>query len=222
MKFLSGGAHPQLDAIARQVGIGLLNTWKIGYSTARMALYPFFALDNGAYSKGASHLDFAFVKWAAWTEKRIGQLRDAGILDRLMFVVVPDAIDVDATGREVTSYPEVTLERFARWAPWVRQLGAPTALVIQPGMKPSDIPWDLVDVVFIGGDTAWKEDPAGAGRVVKVAHAMGKTVHVGRVNTERRIAIMADWGVDSIDGTKLTNGVDKNLPQLTAWMAVAA
>jgi hypothetical protein len=33
---------------------------------------------------------------------------------------------------------------------------------------------------------------------------------------------MADWGVDTIDGTKLTNGVDKNLPQLTAWMAAAA
>lgn len=238
MKFLSGGAHPQLDAIAKDAGIGLLNTWKIGYATARMALYSFFAIDCGAFSYGADHRDFAFVKWARWMEKRAAQLKAAGIMDRLLFAVVPDAIDVcddtcpDAIrpnakpgkrcGVHVTSHPAETLERFRTWAPWVRDLGMPTALVIQPGMRPSDIPWDLVDAIFIGGSDDWKEDPNGAGRAVRMAKGLGKHVHVGRVNTQRRIAIMADWGVDSIDGTKLTNGVEKNLPQLVDWMAAAA
>jgi hypothetical protein len=222
MRFLSGGANPDLDAIAMSEQIGLLNTPKIGYATARMALYPFFALDCGAYSKGVNHAQFDFARWERWTMKRLGQLKDAGIMDRLLFVVVPDAIDVSLNGYEVTSHPALTLERYRTWAPMVRAAGAPAALVIQPGMRPSEIPWDMVDYVFIGGDTAWKEDVNGAGRVVRYAQKLGKPVHVGRVNTQRRIEIMAGWNVDSIDGTKLTKGSDANLPQLRAWMAAAA
>jgi hypothetical protein len=205
-----------------QAGIGLLNTMKIGYSTATMALYAFFALDCGAYSKGVNHAQFDFARWERWTVKRIAQLKAAGIMDRLLFVVIPDAIDVSLDGYQVTSHPQLTLERYRKYAPLVRDLGAPAALVVQPGMRPSEIPWEMVDYVFIGGDTAWKEDVNGAGRVVRHAKALGIPVHVGRVNTQRRIAIMADWEVDTIDGTKLTNGVDKNLPQLTAWLAAAA
>lgn len=222
MKFLSGGHHADLAAIAHQTTIGLLNTWKIGYSLATMLAYPFFAIDCGAYSRGADHRLFDFARWERWTLKRLAAIRDAGAMDRLLFVVIPDAIDVDLTGREVTSHPAVTLERFRQLAPQVRAMGAPAALVVQPGMRPSEIPWDMVDYVFIGGDTAWKESDQGAGRVVRHAKALGIPVHVGRVNTQRRIQIMAAWGVDSIDGTKLCNGVDKNLPQLTAWMAAAA
>ena len=221
MKFLSGGHHNDLAAVAHSARIGLLNTWKIGYSLATMLLYPFFAIDCGAYSRGADHRAFDFARWERWTLKRLAAIQAAGAMDRLLFVVIPDAIDVDLTGREVTSHPQVTLERFRKLAPAIRATGAPAALVVQPGMRPSQVPWDMVDYVFIGGDTAWKEDVNGAGRVVQVAKAMGKPVHVGRVNTQRRIAIMADWGVDSIDGTKLCNGVNKNLPQLVDWMAAA-
>lgn len=222
MRFLSGGHHNDLAALAHKAQIGLLNTWKISYSLATMLLYPFFAIDCGAYSKGADHRTFNFARWEKWTMKRLAAIAQAGAMDRLLFVVIPDAIDVSADGYEVTSHPAETLRRFRQLAPQVRAAGAPAALVIQPGMRPSDIPWDMVDYVFIGGDTAWKESDAGAGRVVKVAKAMGKPVHVGRVNTQRRIQIMAAWGVDTIDGTKLTNGVDKNLPQLVDWMAAAA
>lgn len=222
MKFLSGGHHNDLAAIAHQAKIGLLNTWKIGYSLATMLAYPFFAIDCGAYSRGADHRLFDFARWERWTMKRLAAIAEAGAMDRLLFVVIPDAIDVDLTGREVTSHPAVTLERFRQLAPQVRAMGAPAALVVQPGMRPSEIPWDMVDYVFIGGDTAWKESDDGAGRVVRYAKALGIPVHVGRVNTQRRIAIMAGWGVDSIDGTKLCNGVDKNMPQLVEWMAAAA
>jgi hypothetical protein len=222
MRFLSGGHHNDLAAIAHQARIGLLNTWKIGYSLVTMLAYPFFAIDCGAYSRGADHRLFNFDKWEAWTLKRLTAIAEAGAMERLLFVVIPDAIDVDLTGREVTSHPAVTLERFRQLAPKVRATGAPAALVVQPGMVPSQIPWEMVDYVFIGGDTAWKEDVNGAGRVVRYAKSLGIPVHVGRVNTQRRIAIMADWGVDTIDGTKLTNGVAKNLPQLVDWMAAAA
>lgn len=222
MKFLSGGSHPDLIAVAHKAQIGLLNTWKISYSLLTMLAYPFFAIDCGAYSKGADHRLFNFDKWERWTMKRLAAIRDAGAMDRLLFVVIPDAIDVSLNGYEVTSHPEETLRRFRQLAPQVRAMGAPAALVVQPGMIPSEVPWEMVDYVFIGGDTAWKESDRGAGRVVRHAKALGIPVHVGRVNTQRRIAIMADWGVDSIDGTKLTNGVDKNLPQLVDWMAAAA
>ena len=220
INYLSGAANDQLAAIAWDAGIGVLNTWKIGYSTANMARFPVFGLDCAAFSDGARAAAFPFLRWWTWTEKRIAQLKAAGILDRLLFVVVPDAIDVDYTpaGPDVRSDAAETLRRFREWAPKVRALGAPTALVVQPGMRPSEIPWELVDVVFIGGDTAWKEDPNGAGRAVKVAKALGKRVHMGRVNTLDRLSLAASWGCDSADGTMVKHGPDANQADLMRWL----
>jgi hypothetical protein len=85
-------------------------------------------------------------------EKRAAQLVEAGIMDRCLFAVVPDAIDVTAVpgaAPQVDSHPAETLRRFKQWAPWLRKLGYRTALVVQPGMVPSQIPWQLVDVVFL-------------------------------------------------------------------------
>lgn len=219
LRYLSGAHHENTAAVAHQAGIGLLNTWKIGYSTSTMARYPFFALDNGAYSKGADHADFDFGRWQRWMVKRADQLAEAGLTDRCLFAVVPDAIDVDTTGREVTSHPAETLRRFAQWAPWLRQLGYRTALVLQPGMRPSEIPWQLVDVVFIGGDTAWKTSADGAGRAVRFAQKLGKPVHMGRVNTKDRLQLAASWGIDTADGTCCGHGNDANLGPLVRWLA---
>jgi hypothetical protein len=78
------------------------------------------------------------------------------------------------------------------------------------------VPWDEFDVLFIGGTTEWKES-AHAARLAAEAKARGKGVHMGRVNGGRRYRYAADIGCDSADGTYLTYGPDKLLPNVLAW-----
>jgi hypothetical protein len=63
-----------------------------------------------------------------------------------------------------------------------------------------DTPWDLLDCIFIGGSTAFKLG-AEAARIVVEAHLLRKWVHMGRVNTQRRLQYAAAIGVDSVDGS---------------------
>ncbi|MGW9029334.1 hypothetical protein ACWGQ5_35460 [Streptomyces sp. NPDC055722] len=43
-------------------------------------------------------------------------------------------------------------------------------------------------------------------------------VHMGRVNSRRRLRIAQAFGCTSCDGTYLAFGPDANLPRLLAWM----
>jgi hypothetical protein len=213
--YLTGASNRYVEAVAHEYGIGLLTTPATNYRR-QLALYPVWAADNGAYKRGADHRLFDFDKWAGWVES-VAASTPAEVLARCLFFTAPDAIDVDLTGREVTSWPVETLARARTWLPWLRQLGLPTALVAQPGMVPSQVPWDLIDVVFLGGDTAWKIG-AGAERVTAMAKSLGKRVHMGRVNSGKRLALAASWGVDTADGTYLRYGPTANLPNLLGWL----
>ena len=64
------------------------------------------------------------------------------------------------------------------------------------------IPWDEIVAVFIGGTDDFKLGRHGAA-CVKAAKALGKWVHVGRVNTPGRLEYFEDLGADSCDGTGL-------------------
>lgn len=50
------------------------------------------------------------------------------------------------------------------------------------------------------------------------ARAHGKTIHVGRVNSLARMAVVHAFGAESADGTYLAFGPDKNLPRIKKWM----
>jgi EAL domain-containing protein (putative c-di-GMP-specific phosphodiesterase class I) len=76
--------------------------------------------------------------------------------------------------------------------------------------------WDEIDCLFIGGSTEWKLGPAAA-ELVAIANSLGKWVHMGRVNSERRYRYAEAIGCDSVDGTYLTYGPDKLLPIVQAW-----
>ena len=67
----------------------------------------------------------------------------------------------------------------------------------------SRIPWQNIAAIFIGGTTEWKLGPH-AKAVIRAAQAIGKYVHVGRVNTPGRFEYFDSLGVDSIDGTGLS------------------
>jgi hypothetical protein len=229
--FISGAHHDKTAAVAHIHNIGLLTTPATNYrhhgvrsGKPVLVAYPFWAADNGAFKMHARYGDFNFAKWARWVEDMVNTT-PAEVMDRHLFFTSPDAIDVDPHPDNpkipvVTSYPQETLARAQIWLPWLRSLGLRTALVAQPGHENQldEIPWDQLDVIFLGGDDAWKESPHGALVVAREAQRRGKHVHMGRVNTRRRLTIATAWNIDTADGNKLGRGVDKNLPGLLRWL----
>ena len=111
-----------------------------------------------------------------------------------------------------------TIERSARFVYRVRAwFGLPVALVAQDGLERLDVPWPWFDVLFLGGSTDWKLGPA-ARALTAEAKRRGKRVHMGRVNSLKRLRYADAIGCDSTDGTCLTYAPDANLPRLLAWL----
>jgi hypothetical protein len=135
-----------------------------------------WAIDNGAF------VDFDSDAFMALLE------REKHHREHCLFVTAPD----------VVSSARRTLEVFERWAP--RLDGWKLALACQDGQEDLPIPWDDIAAVFIGGSTQWKVGPH-AQHCIKAAKALGKWVHVGRVNDPSRFEHFEKLGADSIDGT---------------------
>lgn len=124
-----------------------------------------------------------------------------------LFVAVPDVVaDWGAT-----------LVEYERWHGVVAEFGFPRALVIQDGADEASVPWDDCEALFIGGSTEWKlgHDAAALSIAAKVR---GKHVHMGRVNSARRLMYANSIGCDTADGTFLKFGPDKNLVRLLRWL----
>jgi hypothetical protein len=147
-----------------------------------------WAADNGAFS---GFDETAFLR----------------MLDRLepwretcLFVACPDVVGSHT----------LTLDLFEVWAPRLQKW--PLALVAQDGLTPEAVPWNKFDALFIGGTTEWKLSPAAA-LLVREAKRRGKWVHMGRVNTIRRMVYANSIGVDSIDGTSFSRWSDIYIPR---------
>ena len=126
------------------------------------------------------------------------------------WVSVPDAVADHA-------------ETLRLWKVWVSVLlsrGLPPAFVLQDGCTAATVPWSECAAVFVGGTTAWKLGTVARG-ICAAAKDRGKAVHVGRVNTRRRINRLASWGtVDTIDGTRWLR-FSRSLPTGIAWVDAA-
>lgn len=155
--------------------------------------------DNGAFSD-----NFDEAKWWKFLTD------NAHRADSCAFAVAPDVVG-DAAATLVRSRP---------WMPRIRALGYPVAFVAQDGLEDLQVPWDEFDALFIGGSTEWKLSQH-ARRIAAEAKTRGRWVHMGRVNSERRYRYAHLIGCDSADGTYLTFGPNKNLPQLLAWIRYA-
>jgi hypothetical protein len=214
---------------AAGLGVGLMLQPGSGLA-GRAELYRWWAADNGCFSQGAAFDDQA---WFAW----LASLPEVGRRRRCLFAVAPDVLG-DA---------EATWQRSWPWFPLVRALGIPVALVAQNGADAHVAMWDCAeqwDVLFVGGAPecprcSWvRIDPAdrrercplcaselsewklsGAAELcVREARLAGKWVHVGRVNSWRRLDLVANWNVDSVDGTYLAFGPDANGARLARWL----
>lgn len=156
-----------------------------------------WAADNGCFSTRY----VGDEAWHAWL------LRHAAHAPRCLFATAPDVVG-DAAA---------TLDRSDPWLDRIRRAGYPAALVAQNGLEDLTVPWRQIDALFVGGDTTWKLGRAAAD-LVKQARRRGKHVHMGRVNSRRRWSYAEHIGCDSVDGTYLAFGPDKNLGRLRGWM----
>lgn len=159
--------------------------------------------DNGCFSK----------KWKPdWWWSWINNLYDLHS-DKIVFATCPDVVDL--SGSE-THLP--TLDLWDYWAPRMKDAGIPVAFVCQKGATWRNVPTDA-DAYFIGGDNDFKlgDDALGIGR----HFCSDRWVHMGRVNSLKRTLLAKNFGCDSVDGTFVSFGPNKNLPKVLRWVDAA-
>jgi len=126
-----------------------------------------------------------------WDEPAfLGMLGKIATLEKPpIFVCVPDVVaDSQATTR--------------MWKKYHKRINFNKAFVAQDGHEPWDVPAEAY-AVFVGGSTEWK---------LSNAHwfkGTTKWLHIGRVNTEKRLRWAEDIGADSVDGTGVFRGRGK-------------
>lgn len=104
-----------------------------------------------------------------------------------------------------------TIDAYWRW--FQHFTGWPLAFVAQDGQEDLEFPGDEWQCLFVGGSTTWKTSEA-AYSVILRAQALGKRIHIGRVNWWKRYQHFAGmpgaerWTCDGtrtrFDGTKRT------------------
>lgn len=175
----------------RHPNLGVLSSPRRFYRD-EVAGWP-WAADNDAY--------------LAWDEGRYRKMLD-GISGRpgCLFVTAPDVVgDANAT-----------TERFHEWSGELASVDQPIAYVGQDGLVSP--PWDAFQAFFVGGTTEWKLGE-NAARLIREAKRRGKWVHMGRVNSRRRIIYARALGCDSVDGTNFSMYRQTNLPWALEYAA---
>ncbi|MGW2545730.1 hypothetical protein ACWC5I_33840 [Kitasatospora sp. NPDC001574] len=197
MRYLATASSPRTRAL---MSAGVLDCMTTPAQSVRIPEGAHYACDNGRFGRGWPGEE----RWWAWLTATVERYS----IERCRFAVAPD---------EPMDW-EATLAMSLPWLPRIRALGVPAAFVAQDGCEAEGrIPWGEFDVLFLGGSTAWKTG-AGAKAVAAEAVARGIPVHMGRVNSAKRMKIAAAFGCSSADGTCLAFGPEKNLPRLLSWL----
>jgi hypothetical protein len=154
-----------------------------------------WACDNGAFAG----LDVVAFR------RMLGRI--AGV-PGCLWVAVPDVVG-DA---------RATLGLFDGWRAEVAAAGHPLALVGQDGAEALALPWGAVGCLFMGGSTRWKLSAAAAD-LCGEAKRRGLLVHVGRVNSLRRLQAARDMGADSVDGSSASRWGEAHVPRFCRRLA---
>ena len=159
-----------------------------------------YALDNGAFG--------AWEKKQEWNQHAFIELLDRARKSHFpLWVVVPDVVmDKDAT-----------IEKWPVWVPQIRAIlpNTPLAFAVQDGMTPADVPVDA-DVIFVGGSDEFKW------QTLRTWTANFPRVHVGRVNSERKLWQCDDAGAESCDGTGWMRGGEDRLSELEHYLTISS
>lgn len=170
--------------------------WRLLVSAAgclRPEGFP-YALDNGAWS--------AYTRGIPFDDRAFGvALRKLGAAAD--WTVIPDVV---MGGR-------ASLDMSLGWMRRVLDETPRALIAVQNGMVADDVRSFLGARVglFVGGDSRWKEDTIGAWSAL--GREVGCWVHVGRVNTVRRIAICTAEGATSFDGSSASRFA-KTVPKM--------
>lgn len=194
MLILVSGATQSVARFADSGRIGRLFCPRDGNSSSQ-AMGLQWAADNGAYT---GFEEVAFLRML---------LKLKG-LPNCLFVVAPD----------VVGNWQATSDLFDRWHGTIRSAGFPVAYVAQDGLRRQFVPWSQCDALFIGGSTEFKLSDD-AGDVAAEAKRQGKWLHMGRVNTLRRIKRARSWRCDSIDGSGFSMFPDVKIAQAIKWIS---
>ena len=154
-----------------------------------------WAADNACFSN-----KWKETTWLSWLKSK-DKPADA------LFATVPD----------VVADHESTLKLWNKHWQSVAELQFKPAYVIQNGAVTKDVPFHQAKAIFIGGTTDWKLSIA-AQKIVVEAKKLNLWVHMGRVNSVRRLQIAQEWGCDSVDGTYVAFAPDANAKRLVAYM----
>ena len=173
--------------------IGLMMSFNVGKQSIKNN--NCWAVDNGCFVRPDLYSD---KKYLSWLRK------------------LPSKNCLFATAPDVVGNAKETLKRSLPMLPKLRSAGYQAAFIAQDGAT-EDLPWDEFDCLFIGGTTDWKLSQQ-AGDLIAHAKKRSKWIHVGRVNSYRRIKAISVLGADSCDGTFLAFAPDKNLPIVIQWL----
>lgn len=207
------GVHSPLLARAVEAGahVGLLVQPKTGRYVRELGRYPAWAADNGRFSPAGAPVPIP--TWWGWLEQ-VAELRP-------MFATAPDVVHMTPAGPVGDAV--ATWELAAPWLERIRSLEVPAALVAQDGLTLETVdelaPWSAWDCLFIGGSDAYKLGRP-AGELALEARARGKAVHVGRVNSGKRLRYAASIGAHTSDGTFLQRaGGPDGVRRVLDWLA---
>lgn len=112
---------------------------------------------------------------------------------RCVFVTCPDVVADSVT----------TNALWLKWALPISEIGYEPAFVIQDGQEPEKLPGS--SVFFLGGSTEFKMGAKARDCIAEAKRRLA-WVHIGRVNSQRRLAYFASLGADSADGTTINRG----------------
>jgi hypothetical protein len=192
MLILVSGATKTVRRYSDNKHLGCLLTPDTGNRIETMNGLP-WAADNAAFS------NFKEEKFIKMLDKIKGS--------NPLFVTAPDVV-ADA---------EQTISLFEKWQPIIKSYGLKAAFVLQDGQESLPVPWKGIDAVFIGGTTEWKLGRH-AYNLVKEAKKRGIWVHMGRVNSNKRLEYARDIGCDSVDGTGYSMFPDKRIPKALEFL----
>ena len=181
-KFVSGwylSSTPTFDESLYK-NIGIIQTMNQGIYRKKLDTGIPWCLDNGVFTG-----KFCHEKWA----RKLEAFKEYA--STCLFVTIPD----------VVGDSEATIKRFHKYKEEVK--GYPVAFVSQDGIKKhkKQIPWSSFDCLFVGGTNEHKLGDEGKW-IIEEAKRRSKWIHIGRVNSRKRILIF--WDADSWDGTTLS------------------
>lgn len=152
------------------------------------------------YSRVADTVRGGFL-WAADNDAYSG-------FDEERYLIMLDTIEgvpgcLFVTAPDIVGDAKETRRLFEVWWHALKVRRLPIGYVAQDGATDFDLPWSRISALFIGGTTEWKMSENAAVLAVE-AKMRGLWVHMGRVNTQRRIKYAKSIGCDSIDGTSMS------------------